>query len=197
MIQRFGNKGIFILICAVIVAIIIDVSIIRIATSIGGIGPTYIALFAGMVIVFGAGQYVILSHVKNERRYTDYQISRYTRGRSLIEKALTISQYVLSAILVSVILQMLFASSYHIFSLEAIILISYGLSFVLLAFLAKRFFTWFKSNRNLIVLVYGLATALLSINSVVAIIYTTNEFATGPQFIRNVKSLTGGYEAQT
>lgn len=194
MIQRFGNKGIFILICAVIVAIIIDVSIIRIATSIGGIGPTYIALFAGMVIVFGAGQYVILSHVKNERRYTDYQISRYTRGRSLIEKALTISQYVLSAILVSVILQMLFASSYHIFSLEAIILISYGLSFVLLAFLAKRFFTWFKSNRNLIVLVYGLATALLSINSVVAIIYTTNEFATGPQFIRNVKSLTGGYE---
>ena len=194
MIPRLGSKGIFVLICAVIIAMIIDISIVRIATSIGGIGPSYIALFTGMVVVFGVGQYVISAHVRSEHRYIDYKISSNFRGRNPTDKAITISQYVLFAILVSVILQMVFTSSYHIFSLIAIIFISYGLSFVLLAFLAKRFFSWFKSNRNVIVLVYGLAIASLSLNSVIAIIYTNNEFATGPQFIRNIKSLTGGYE---
>ena len=182
------------MICIIIIALIIDISIVRIATSIGGIGPSYIALFSGMVVVFGAGQYVILSHVRSERKNIDHKVSSYMMGRNLADKALTISQYVLLAILVFVALQMIFASSYHIFSLVAIIFISYGLSFVLLAFLAKRFFSWFKSNRNVIVLVYGLAIAVLSLNSLIAVIYTINEFATGPQIIRNIKSLTGGYE---
>ena len=103
MIQRFGSKGVFLLICAVIIAMIIDISIVRIATSIGGIGPSYIALFTGMVVVFGVGQYVISAHVRSEHRYIDYKISSDLRGRNPTDKAITISQYVLFAILVSVI----------------------------------------------------------------------------------------------
>jgi hypothetical protein len=176
-------------------ALIVDISIVRIATSVGGIGPSYIILFVGLVVVFAVGQYTILAFVKSERKDIEYKDFSHSTGLRLIDKAVTISQYALLAILVSVILQMVFTSGYSVSSLKAIIFISYVLSFALLALLAKRFFSWFKSNRNLVVLVYALAVSMLSINSVITIIYTNNEFVNAPKFILNIKSLTGGYES--
>ena len=195
MIQWLGSTGVFIFIYIIIIALIVDISIVRIATSIGGIGPSYITLFVVMVVVFAVGQYTILTFVKSERKDIEYKVSSHITGRRLIDKAVTVSQYALLAILVSVILQMVFTSSYHVLSLKAIIFISYSLSFALLALLAKRFFSWFKSNRNLVVLVYALAISMLSINSVITIVYTHNEFVNAPEFILNIKSLTGGYES--
>ena len=179
----------------IIITLIVDISIVRIATSIGGIGPSYITLFVVMVVVFAVGQYTILTFVKSESKDIDYKVSSHITGRRLIDKAVTVSQYALLAILVSVILQMVFTSSYHVLSLKAIIFISYSLSFALLALLAKRFFSWFKSNRNLVVLVYALAISMLSINSVITIVYTHNGFVNASEFIHNIKSLTGGYES--
>lgn len=195
MVQWLGSTGIFILICVIIIALVIDISIVRIATSIGGLGQSYIALFTGTVLVFGVGEYAILAFVKSEHKFIEYKISSHITGRRLLDNAVTVIQYALLAILVSVILQMVFTSSYHVFSLRAIIFISYVLSFILLALLAKRFFSWFKSNRNMVVLVYMLAITTLSINSIFAIIYTNNEFDTGPTVIHNIKSLTGGFES--
>ena len=194
MIQRLGSTGIFILICVIIIALIIDISTLSIATSIGGLRPSYITLFVGLVVVFAVGQYYILAFVNREYKDREYKVSSRITGPHLIDKAVTISQYALLAILASIILQMIFTSSYHVFSLKAIIFISYGLSFALLALLAKRFFSWFKSNHNVVVLVYALAIAMLSTSSAITIIYTNNEFDTGPEVIRNIRSLTGGYE---
>ena len=145
--------------------------------------------------MFAVGQYTILAFAESERKDIEYKVSSHIIGRHLIDKAVTISQYALLAILASVILQMVFTSSYHVFSLRAIIFISYGLSFALLALLAKRFFSWFKPNRNLVVLVYALAVSMLSINSAITIIYLNYEFVNAPEFIRIIKSLTGGYES--
>ena len=66
MIRRLGSTGVFILIYIIIIALIVDISIVRIATSIGGIGPSYITLFVGIVIVFAVGQYVILAFAKSQ-----------------------------------------------------------------------------------------------------------------------------------
>jgi hypothetical protein len=195
LIQWLGSTGVFILIYIIIIALIVDTSIVRIATSIGGLGPSYITLFVGVVVVFAVGQYTILAFVKSERKDIEYKVSSRITGRHVIDKAVTISQYALLAILASVILQMVFTSSYHVFSLRAIVFISYGISFTLLALLAKRFISWFKSNHNLVVLVYALAISMLSINSAITIIYVNNEFVNGPELILNIKSLTGGYES--
>jgi hypothetical protein len=191
--QRLGSKGIFILIYIIILALIVDISIVRIATSVGGLRSSYITLFVGLVVVFAVGQYHILAFVKREYKDGEYKISSHKMGLRLIDKAVTISQYALIAILISVILQMILTSSYHVFSLRAIIFISYGLAFILLALLAKRFFSWFESNRNVVVLFYALAVSMLSINSITTIIYINSEFDTGPDVIRNIKSLTGGF----
>ena len=196
MVQQKGGTSIFVFVCVIIAVLIVDTSIIRVATSIGGLGPSYIILFVGIVVMFGIGNYAILQFVEREYKGIGKRVSSSTAGRRLIiDKVVKICQYVLLAILVSVVLQMVFTSIYHSYSLRAVIIISYGLSSVLLAFLAKRFFSWFRSDHNAVVLVYALAISVLSVNSIIAIIYTNNEFNSESNIIRNIRSLTGGFES--
>jgi hypothetical protein len=194
IIQRLGSTGIFIIIIFIIIAIIVDTSIVSIATSAGGLRSSVsdIALFIFVVIVFAVGQYVILAFVKQLYKDKEDRIGGLKQhSLDLIDKAVTITQYALVAILVFTILQMLFMSSYHILILKATIFISYSLSFILLALLAKRFFSWFKLNHNLVVLAYALATTMISINAIITIIYINNEFINDPAIIRPIRSLTG------
>jgi hypothetical protein len=194
IIQRLGSTGIFIIIIFIIIAIIVDTSIISIATSAGGLRSSVsdIALFIFVVIVFAVGQYVILAFVKQLYKDKEDRIGGLKQhSLDLIDKAVTLTQYALVVILVFTILQMLFMSSYHILILKATIFISYSLSFILLALLAKRFFSWFKLNHNLVVLAYALATTMISINAIITIIYINNEFINDPAIIRPIRSLTG------
>jgi hypothetical protein len=194
IIQRLGSTGIFIIIIFIIIAIIVDTSIVSIATSAGGLRSSVsdIALFIFVVIVFAVGQYVILAFVKQLYKDKEDRIGGLKQhSLDLIDKAVTITQYALVAILVFTILQMIFMSSYHILILKATIFISYSLSFILLALLAKRFFSWFKLNHNLVVLAYALATTMISINAIITIIYINNEFINDPAIIRPIRSLTG------
>src|SRR5215216_2105244 len=198
MIQRLGSTGIFIIIIFIITAIIVDTSIVSIATSAGGLRSSVsdIALFTFMVLVFAVGQYIILAFVKQGYKDKERKIGGLKdHGLDRIDKTVTITQYALIAILFSTILQMSFMSSYHIFTLKATIFISYGLSFILLALLAKRFFSWFKLNHNLVVLAYALAITMISINAAITIIYTNTQLNENIQqdYIRPVRSLTGSF----
>ena len=87
----------------IIIAFIVDISIVRITTSIGGIGQSYITLFAGTVLVFAVGQYTILTFVKSEHKVIEHKVSSNITGRRLIDIAVTVIQYALLAILASVI----------------------------------------------------------------------------------------------
>jgi hypothetical protein len=199
IIQRLGSIGIFILIIFIIIAIIVDTSIVIIATSAGGLRSSVsdIALFIFMVVVFAVGQYVILTFVKQGYKDKEGKMGGLKQyDLDWRDKVVTITHYVLIAILVFTILQMLFMSSYHILILKACIFISYGISFILLALLAKRFFSWFRVNHNLVVLAYALATTMISINAIIIIIYINNEFINDPAFIRPIRSLTGSLSSQ-
>jgi hypothetical protein len=199
MIQRLGSTtGIFLIIIFIIIALIVDTSIISIATSAGGLRSSVsdIALFIFMVLVFAVGQYVVLAFVKREYKDKERKIGGLKdHGLDWIDKTVTITQYALIAILVFTILQMLFMSSYHILVLNATIFISYGLSFILLALLAKRFFSWFKLNHNLVVLAYALAITMISINAAITIIYTNTQLneSQHQDYIRPLRSLTGSF----
>jgi hypothetical protein len=199
MIQRLGSTtGIFLIIIFIIIALIVDTSIVSIATSAGGLRSSVsdIALFIFMVLVFAVGQYIVLAFVKREYKDKERKIGGLKdHGLDWIDKTVTITQYALIAILVFTILQMLFMSSYHILVLNATIFISYGLSFILLALLAKRFFSWFKLNHNLVVLAYALAITMISINAAITIIYTNTQSneSQHQDYIRPLRSLTGSF----
>lgn len=202
LIRKLGSTVVFVFVILIIIAIIIDNSIITIVTSAGGLrsSASDIALFVFMVLVFGIGQYIVMSFVKQEYKDEDKgkvndkdKIAGIRLGLDSLNKVVTITQYVLLAILLFAILQILFIMSYHILILKATIIISYGLTSILLALLARRFLSWFKSNRNLVVLAYALAISIISMNAAITIIYTNNELANDPTYIRPVRSPTGAY----
>ena len=84
----------------------------------------------------------------------------------IIHRIVTIAQYVLTALLVVIVSEMVLTSVYSTVLVALIVSISYTLAIILLGLLAKRFFSWFRANRNSVVLLYGLSSAMLAINSI-------------------------------
>lgn len=111
----------------------------------------------------------------------------------LINKIVTIAACILVAVLVFALIQMLFTSSYHVAVLRANVFIAYGMSFCLLALLAERFFSWYRFNHNSVILTYAIATSMIAINSIIAIIYLNAEFNDAPALIRPKQALLGGF----
>lgn len=67
---------------------------------------------------------------------------------------------------------MIVISAYNTIVLAAVI-ISYTLSIVMAGLLTFRFYQWFKSSRNIVILAYGIASALLSINAGFTLVYVS------------------------
>ena len=78
------------------------------------------------------------------------------------------------AIFGALILQMVFTSSYNVLFLEVVIWINYVLGIALLGFLSQRFLSWFKSDRNVVVLAYCIAIMMIATNAVFTLAYVTN-----------------------
>lgn len=190
---RIGNRSILIVMIVTVVAVIVDNSIVSIATSAGGMRSSIsdIALFTVMVLVFAVGHYVILRFVKSKYLDRANETAITKSHTHWVDRITAFLQYALVVILASVIFQIVFISSYHIYSLIIAIFVSYGLSIVLLSLLAKHFFSWYRLNHSLVVLFYGLAMMLISINTIITMIYLPIEYTDNPLFIRSVRSLTG------
>lgn len=193
--MRIGNKSIFIVMIIIVVAIIVDNSIVGTATSFGGMrsSGSDITLFAIMILIFTVGQYVVLRFAKSKYLERTNETAITKSHLHWINTITAFLQYVLVVILASVIFQIVFLSSYHIYSLILAILVSYGLSIILLSLLAKRFFSWYRLNHSLVVLFYGFAMSLIPINGIIAIIYLGVGFTDNPPFIESVRSLTGSF----
>jgi hypothetical protein len=181
--KKIGSKGIFLLICFIIIISIVDTSIVKISAFTGGLSSTgsSIAIFAVMSVIFAVGQYLILGFV---RRDNEKNSSNERLRLSTIGKVVSIIQYALIAIFASLILQMLFTSSYNVLFLEVVIWMSYILGIALLGFLSQRFLSWFRSNHNPVVLAYSLAIMMISINAVFTVLYVTNELTSKPANIQ-------------
>jgi hypothetical protein len=198
---KVGNRAIFIIAVTVIAVLIVDTALERISDLLGAqsaASDMRVALFIVISgIAYGIGQYLILSFV----RYRSKQIIGTTEGRTrkkddnkasssfysrltLIHRMVSIVQYMLTAILVSVILLILFESYFYTNLLILSTVISYTLSIFLLSLLARRFFSWYRSNRNLVVLSYGLASAILTINLALTVAFMTSILLSKPVEIR-------------
>lgn len=69
---------------------------------------------------------------------------------------------------------MFFLSIYNSIILSASLALSYILAFTLLALLAQRFLSWFKFHHSSVVISYGIAFGILSINTAITFVYVFN-----------------------
>jgi hypothetical protein len=164
------SKKFFAIFLVVLIAQFIDLTIgtlsdlfVDFAVSRLGVG-----LFITISTIYGLGQYFILRTLKATIRQSEAKNWTHV---TLVRNAVTIIQYVLVAIMVSIVLQIIINSGYYTNLLAIGATISYGLAAILTGLLAYWFLSWFRRNRALVVLMYGLAAAMISVNAIDTIIY--------------------------
>src|ERR687897_877671 len=165
----YSTRKFFIVISIVVSSLIIDSSlsnisdIIRVSTNWG------FSAFISVAIVYAIGQYLLLEFVK--------QRSMGIRSKSphfnSLSTVVTIVQYVLTAIIVFVILQIFLNSYYYTSMLTWNLSISYAMASVIMVILALEFFSWYRSNRNFILLSYSVSFIITGISIVSAIVFFT------------------------
>jgi|SRR5215204_983820 hypothetical protein len=163
------DRKLFAIFFIVMVALTIDISIgttqdflIDFAISFWGI-----LLFTFIAAVYLFGSYFLLRTIRAKSRENN---STRIRNLSTLDKIVAPIHYALMAIMAIVVMQVIATSQYHTILLTLAYTISYGLAVFLLGLLAYRFFSWFKINRSLVVLLYGFAAAFVVANAISTII---------------------------
>jgi hypothetical protein len=152
----------------VIVAITIDFLIGNVADFIPEqiSSQNGISAFIVIAMIFAVTQYLILNYVKQLNKETGDNISHL----QLLQTGVSIGQYILAAVIALVILQILLIHEYNIITLYVTYAISYGLWIVILALLAKAFFSWYRfSNKHIMVLIFSLSMMAYVINGITGI----------------------------
>jgi hypothetical protein len=126
-----------------------------------------IALFVTISAVYVTGQYLILQMVKAKIRLSKFKPAHV----DITGKFVSAIQYILAAITIAVVVEVLANAAYHTDLLILATTISYGLAITLMGILAWRLFSWFKINKSLVVLLYGLAASTIIVNSVATILF--------------------------
>lgn len=166
--QKYSGKQIFIVVSIVITAILLEISIIRISDlTLKSTSSLSVGLFAIIAGISLAGQNLILRFIKQKvDKSTAAQKS--LRLNSIYKVAVTV-HYILAAVLVFVILQMLITSRYDVVLLSTAITISYVFAIIMMAILCHRFFSWFRSNKNYVIFLYGLSSVMIGANVIFAL----------------------------
>jgi MFS family permease len=165
----YSTRKFFIIISIVVSSLIIDSSLSNISDIISVSTSWGFSAFIAVVIAYAVGQYLVLEFVK--------QRSMGIRSKSLhfnrLSIVVTIVQYVLIAIIVFVILQIFLNSYYYTSMLTWNLSISYAMAGIIMVILAREFFSWYRSNRNFIVLSYSVSFIITGISIVSAIVFFT------------------------
>ena len=151
----------FLVIISIVASLLImDISLSNISDMISVSTNWGFAAFIAIIITYTVGQYLILEFVK--------QKSKSIRMKSQLFKKLfsimIIVQYVLAASIVFIILQIFLNSYYSTSMLIWSSSISYAIASIVMVILALEFFLWYRSNRNFVVLLYGVASIITSIS---------------------------------
>jgi hypothetical protein len=159
----FNRRLPLVILFAVVGVLIVDTSMNRIYyQSIAQWIPSVnVGLFTTIVVISLIGQIFFLRFVKvKTSSLTTISASKI----ELLRKAMWIIQSSVMIILLVLIIQMVLEQHYYTFLLTAIILLSTFSSLVVMLFLAVKFFSWFKRNKNLPAFLYGVAATVIVSN---------------------------------
>jgi hypothetical protein len=166
-----------------VVFLIVDTSIIKIYYFSFNQSPVgwRVILFVVISSVYFVSLYLMSKFVK--------QRSEHIRNRNILHinilhKIVVISLYLLTATISAIIFQIVITSGYNSALLIVATWISYTVAILMIGTLAKRFFSWFKSDGNPTVLLYGLSSAMLAINATFTLLFVTFLIRNVPDYVR-------------
>lgn len=127
-------------------------------------------IFVTVGAIYSAVQFITLRTVKKISKEIIENPGLYF---SYIHKAVALAQYGLITIFGVVILQILLLSHYDISLLIVASYISYAMAIMNIGILSYRFLKWFRARKNLLVLLFGLSSVVLTINALAGIVFIT------------------------
>ena len=119
-------------------------------------------IFTTFVIIFGISQYFILGYTRKKLSY------HYTASLSskIMDNGIVVIQISLLLINLVLLAQILFLSKYYTFLLIVITFVSDSVVIALMTYFAYKFMSWYFVNKHsLIVLLYGISFALMSLTT--------------------------------
>lgn len=175
-----NSKWIFSLTVFILLMIIIDSSIVKTFGYVNSRFPGNfdLLLFSSLTFFFIITNYILINSSKNLINISTLKISNN------LPKIVFISQYIIGAILVTIIIQMIFISQFDRNLLLLIVYISFISSIGFSMILLMKFLRWFKFNKNYYLLFYMMAFFLIVLKSTVAIMYISQELNNHSEIVK-------------
>jgi hypothetical protein len=176
----YSSKVVLAITIVAIVTMMFDVSLARVYDLVEK-QPTSlwrVAIFVLITAVLIVSMILIMKYI-GEKTADIRVIAKLHIGT--IHRAIWVAQTIISAILLTIAVQIIFDQYYNTFLLITTVCISYGLAMGLLGLLAQRFFSWFLSNKNFVIIMYMLAAASLAVNAGFTLFYVNDVLLDGPR----------------
>jgi hypothetical protein len=176
----FTNKTFPIVIIALVVALLIDTSIVKINDLVD---KHFIPIQSKVLLFLVNSSLVILLQFIAVRFVTN----TFKKDRSI--KLLWVNRFyiisvaslcVLASLMGSLILELFYYGYYDTAISISIILISYGTGAAFIMWLSFLFFSWFKSNHNLVVFLYFISMSFIALNLVTTAAFISANLASRP-----------------
>lgn len=105
---------------------------------------------------------------------TQFFFMRFIKGswNSILEKSVFVSQSIINAILIIIIMEIIFFQKYESFFLVLITSFSYLISIFLTGYLAVKFLEWLRINKHYIIFFYFIAVTMFCFNGIVTLIFS-------------------------
>ena len=176
-----SSRKFFVFLIIAIIILLLDVSLGKISDLLGK--QYYLnwgtIAFTAISVISIIGQYLILAFIKQNSMELRNKAGALHLKR--IHNIATVAQYVLTLLLFILIYEITLTSHYNAFLLAVSVTISYGLAAALLAIVALRFFSWWHSNKNLVLLLYCISSASLAFNAIFSVFYMDELLLERPQ----------------
>jgi hypothetical protein len=169
---KYDRRKLFAVFLVVLAAQITDLTIGNLADVMKDFAGSFwgVTIFITVAAICSFGQYFILALVRAKNKGTQIKKANLSK----LEVAVFVAQCLLISLLVFLVLQIIFDSQYYTFLLILGSAISYGLAACLMAILGYLLFSWFRINKTLVVLLYGLGAVVTALNVVdIAVIFGT------------------------
>lgn len=175
------ERNIALLVFALINVIIIDIEVSNVSDIIGKQLSTRpgVIVFTILATAYLTIQILILRYVKNRSSI----IRIKSNSLNIINRIVSIAQYVFIVVFLILILQIIFYSEYYVVWLIIVLGLTNFLGIIVMSLLAKWLFVWYKAKKDLSILLYVVSCILFSITAATAILFMGTILSSKPSSI--------------
>ena len=171
--KSFSHRKFLILMIALIVTVLIDTSVVKINDLI----DKYFIPLQSKLILFSVNsslclllQFLIIKYLQSS--FKRDRLNKTLKVQSFYKISL-ISLCVLATLIGFLIFQQFYYNYYNTSISIFIIMVSYGTAAAFIIWLSLLFFSWYKSNHNLIVFLYFISMLVIAFNLIMTAAFTS------------------------